>query len=237
MGKTATVAPVLPGQDPKSVAAMLGSRMDEYRESRTRAGITMERAYQMATPMGTFVIAYVEAEGDPNQAMMGMVGSDLAIDRDFVAALQRVHGIDFSQAPAGPPPEVVGDWSDPEVTQRKRGFAFCAPLIPGRTDAGRAFAHEAFVTRLAEMTETRRAWGQSREVVVINSTPMGDICCVYLEGNDPAEANRQFCASTRPYDVWFKEQLATIFPPEVDLSQPVPGVEEIWDWHRAAATV
>jgi hypothetical protein len=237
MGKTATVAPVLPGQDPKSVAAMFSSRMDEYRASRTRAGITMERAYQMATPMGTFVIAYVEAEGDPNQAMMGIAGSDLAIDRDFVAALQRVHGIDFSQAPAGPPPEVVGDWSDPEVTQRKRGLAFCAPLIPGRTDAGREIAHKAFVTRLAEVTESRRALGQSREVVVVNTTPMGDICCVYLEGDDPVEGNRGFAASTRPYDVWFKEQLATIFPAEVDFSQPVPPVEEIWDWHRAAATV
>ena len=40
-----------------------------------------------------------------------------------------------------------------------------------------------------------------------------------------------------PFDVWFKEQLATLFPPEVDLSQPVPGVQQIWDWQRATAAV
>jgi len=237
MGKTATAAPVLPGQDPRDVARLFSARMDEYRESRERAGITMERAYLMATPMGDFVIAYVEAEGDAGEAMMRLIQSDLAIDRDFAAALQRVHGFDLSQAPAGPPPEVVGDWVDPDVTERKQGLAFCAPLIPGTTDLGREIAHEAFVTRRAEMTESRRALGQSVEVVVVNSTPQGDICCVYLEGDDPVEGNRGFAASTSAYDVWFKEQLTRIFPPVVDFSQPVPPIEQLWDYHRAAATV
>jgi hypothetical protein len=237
MGKTAVAFPVIPGQDPKGVAELLRSRMDEYRESRTRAGVTMERAYQMDTPMGSFVVVYVEAEGDPGEAMASIAGSGLAIDRDFIEAVNRVHGVDMSQPPAGAPPEVIADWQDPEVTDRKRGLAFCAPIIPGRTDAGRAFAHEAFVTRVAGLTESRQALGESVETVVVNSTPMGDIACVYLEGDDPVAANRGFAASTRPYDVWFKEQLTTIFPPEIDFGQPVPGVQEIWDWHRSAATV
>ena len=237
MAKSATAAPVLPGQDPRSVVEMFRSRMDEYRESRLRAGITMERVYEMQTPMGPFVIAYVEAEGDANEAMRSIVESDLPIDRDFRAALKRVHGIDFSQAPAGPPPEVVGDWVDPEVTTRKTGLAFVAPLIPGRTDAGREIAHEAFVTRRAELTESRRALGQNVEVVVVNSTPMGDVTCVYIEGDDPVEGNRGFAASTRPYDVWFRQQLTTIYPPDVDFSQPLPPIVQIWDWHRAAAAV
>lgn len=237
MGKTATAAPVLPGQDPREVARLFTSRMDEYRESRERAGITLERAFLMPTPMGDFIIAYVESEGDTNQAMMSIVQSDLPIDRDFTAALQRIHGIDFSQAPAGPPPEIVGDWSDPEVTERRTGLAFVAPLIPGTTDLGREIAHEAFVTRRAELTESRRALGESVETVVVNSTPMGDLCCVYIEGQDPVEGNRGFAASTRPYDVWFKEQLTRIFPPAVDFSQPVPPIEQVWDYVRTAATV
>ena len=237
MGKTANAFPVLPGQDPHGVAAMLRSRMDEYRESRTRAGITMERAYQMATPMGTFVIVYVEAEGDPGEAFAKIVGSDLAIDRDFVAAVKSVHGVDFTQPPAGPPPEVIADWQDPAVTERKAGLAFVAPLLPGRTDAGRAFGREAFVERVAEFTESRRALGESVETVVLNSTPQGDVVCVYLEGDDPVEANRQHAASAAPFDVWFREQLATLFPPQVEFDRPLPPIEQIWDWHRAAATV
>jgi len=73
-------------------------------------------------------------------------------------------------------------------------------------------------------------------VVTLNQTPDGDILCVYLEGNDPVEGNRGFAASQRPYDVWFKQQLVGLVPPQIDFSQPVPPVEQIWDWHRASVT-
>ena len=52
---------------------------------------------------------------------------------------------------------------------------------------------------------------------------------VYLEGADPKDANVRFAASTSPFDVWFKEQCARIFPPFVDFSQPVQGITEIFD--------
>ena len=237
MGKTATAAPVLPGQDPLDVARLMSARMDEYRQSRERAGITMERAYLMDTPMGQFVIAYVEAEGDANEAMRKVAESDLPIDRDFVAKLKTLHGIDMSQAPAGPPPEVIAEWTDSQVTERKPGLAFMAPIMPGKTDTARAFGTEAFANRVAEFAESRRALGESREVVVLVSSPMGDVTAVYLEGDDPVEANRAFSSSTRPYDVWFREQLTTVFPPEVDFSQPLPPIEQIWDYQRQGATV
>jgi hypothetical protein len=205
--------------------------MAEYEESRRQKGITMERVYEMATPMGAFVVAYVEADGGP-AAMQAMATSDLPIDRDFRAALQDVHGVDFSQ-PAGPPPEVLADWRDPEVRERRAGLAFFAPVLPGRTDAGRAFSREAFATRRDEFTASRRPLRQNVEVVTLNSTPQGDLVCVYLEGVDPVEANRGFAASQSPYDLWFKDQLRTIFPPEIDFSQPVPSVQTLWDWHTA----
>lgn len=237
MGKSATAAPVLPGQDPKTIVEMFSSRLDEYRASRARAGITMERVYLMDTPMGSFLTVYVEADGDANEAMRRVIMSDLAIDRDFVAGLARVHGITFDPANPMPPPEILGDWADAGTTARKRGLGFCAPVIPGRSDAGRSFSHEAFVTRAAELTESRLALGQSREVVVLNQTPMGDIVCVYLEGDDPVDANRRFSASTGAYDTWFKQQLSTIFPAEVAITEPLPPIEEIWDWQRATANV
>ena len=35
-------------------------------------------------------------------------------------------------------------------------------------------------------------------------------------------------------DLWFKEQLTTIFPPAVDFSKPMEGVEEILDSTKIA---
>ncbi|HLZ08886.1 MAG TPA: hypothetical protein VKT80_09885, partial [Chloroflexota bacterium] len=63
----------------------------------------------------------------------------------------------------------------------------------------------------------------------LQSTPMGDVINVYLEGKDPVAGNVKFAASTSEFDVWFKRQLSEIFPPFIDFSKPVPGVEEIFD--------
>jgi hypothetical protein len=215
MERFAFPTPVLPGKQAGMVAGLLRPRMAEYEESRRQKGITVERAYEMATPMGNFVIAYIEAE------------------RGFA----EVHGMDMSQPPPpSPEPEVVGHWRDPDVRDRRRGLAFVAPLIPGRTDAARAFAHQAWVERVAEHTASRRAVGITQETAVLNSTPDGDVICVYLEGDDPAEGNRRHAASRSPYDTWFKDQLRTLFPPQVDFDQPLPPITTLWDWHRSPVT-
>jgi hypothetical protein len=67
------------------------------------------------------------------------------------------------------------------------------------------------------------------EVVTLLGTPMGPIVTVYVEGADPEASNVKFAASTAPFDVWFKEQLGTIFPPEIDFNQPAPAGREIFD--------
>jgi hypothetical protein len=236
MPRFAFAVPVLPGKEARAIADMMRPRMAEYEDSRRRQGVTMERAYEMATPMGTFVTAYLEAERGFAETMGALAASDLAIDRDFRAGLAEVHGMDVTQPPPGPPPEVVGEWQDSDVRERRPGLAFVAPLLPGRTDAGRAFAQEAWGARRAELAESRRAKGINVEVAVLNSTPQGDMICVYIEGTDPVEGNRQFAASQSGFDTWFKGQLKTIFPPLVDFDQPLPPISTLWDWHRSPVT-
>ena len=228
--------PVLPGRNGRDVPRVFEGRMAEYEQSRAGARITMERVYEQPTPMGTFSVVYIESETAFAEGMRAMATSGLAIDRDFLAAIAEVHGADPAMMAAAPPPEVIAEWGDPEVTVRRRGLAFAFPLLPGRGDDARAFGREAFVTRGDELVESRRALGQCLEVVTLNQTPNGDLVCVYLEGNDPVEANRDFAASQRPYDVWFKQQLAPLTPPQIDFNQPIPTVEQIWDWHRASVT-
>ena len=74
----------------------------------------------------------------------------------------------------------------------------------------------------------------SEELLTLHSTPQGDIVAIYIEGDDPRKGNAGFAASSDPFDLWFKEQLTTIFPAAVDFSKPVEGVEEIFDSTRVA---
>lgn len=211
------------------MAAVLKADPSGYVESRKRLGVSLERAYQMATPMGTFLITYLESERPFAKTSAEAASSDLAVDKAFAAAVLDVHGFDITQPPPGPPPEVLGDWADDTVTERRRGLAFCAPVAPGQSEFGRGVSKEAYETRREELTASRRARGVSREVVVLNQTPAGDLCAVYFEADDPVAANIGFTQSQAPYDVWFRQQLSRIFPPDVDLSMPLPPISEIFD--------
>ena len=230
MARIALPFPALPGkteEDLLRIARHFEANPAEYAESRRRSGVTLERAYLQKTPMGMFVVAYQETTGSVADTMAALAQSTLAIDRFFVDAVKDLHGIDLTQPMPGPEPEVVGEWVDPAVTERGRGMAFSAPMIPGTEDRGRAWAKETFASD--GMTTSRRALGGSLEVVTLLQTPEGPVCAVYVEGKDPFEANRRFAASTDPFDVAFKEELTHLFPPFIDFSEPVPGITEIFD--------
>lgn len=232
MGKYALVFPVRPAKsdtEAASIAAMFKADPAGYRGSRGRAGITLERVYLQKTPMGSFVVAYVEGKDDFVTTVGAMVASDHPMDRRFVDMVREIHGVDLRQPPAGPPPETIAQWWDPEVKTRGRGMAFTAPVAPGKTPAGRAFVQEAFEKRAAEFAASRRALGQNGELITLQPTPQGDVINVYLEGRDSFEANRRFAESTSPYDMWFRARLREVFPPFIDFDKPVPGVEEIFD--------
>jgi hypothetical protein len=222
--------PVLPGKtdaDARKIADRFGERPEEYMQSRRRLGVSLERAYLQKTPMGSYVVAYTESESGFDAVVAATVASKLPIDKFFLDTVKDVHGFDMTQPLPGPAPETIGAWFDPTVTTRGRGMAFTAPLLPGTSDAGRAFIADAFGRE--DMTRSRRALRQNGEVVTIASTPAGDIAAVYLEGDDPFAGNAAFAASDDPFDVWFKAELAKLFPPLIDFSQPVPGVTEIFD--------
>jgi len=97
---------------------------------------------------------------------------------------------------------------------------------PGKTDDGKRFAKQISGARHKEMDESRRSLGQTRETTWVQSTPMGDMLLVYLEGNDSQRANERFAASMTPFDVWFKAEAKTFTG--VDFGQPLPkGFVEI----------
>ena len=232
MSRMALTFPVLPGKDARDIANEMSSRPREYEQSRRNLGITMERAYLQHTPMGDYVTAYLEAEGDVLEAFGKLASSDLDIDRYMVQAAKEIHGADFTQPLPGPKPETVAAWVDPTAKGRGRGMALCAPLAPGATERARAFVADAY--HRDEFTASRRRVNVSEELLTLQSTPQGDIVGIYIEGDDPWKGNAGFAASQDPFDLWFKEELTKIFPPAVDFSKPIEGVEEIFDSAKVA---
>jgi len=231
MAHGAMAFPVLPGKgeaDIRRVAERFKADPAGYWESRRACGITLERAYWQHTPMGDFVVAYLESTKPTLGEAFAAAGADATpMGRYFAETVKEVHGVDITQPIEGQPPEIVAEWSDPEVTQRGKGFAFMGPIIPEMEDYARTWAAETFASD--GMTESRRAFGERLEIVTLAQTPQGPVTAVYLEGEDPEAANTGFAESTSDFDVRFKEALSRIYPPFVDFSKPIPGITEIFD--------
>ena len=231
MARGALAFPVLPGKDESDIRRVADRFKEDpagYWESRRSQGVTLERAYWQHTPMGDFVVAYLESSKPTLAEAFGGAGQDSSpMGKFFAENVKDVHGIDITQPPEGAPPEVVAEWSDPQVTSRGKGLAFMAPIIPEMEDFARTWAADAFSR--TGMTESRRALRQSIEIVTLMQTPQGPVTAVYVEGEDPVRGNAQFAASTSEFDLWFKENLGKIYPPFVDFSQPIPGLTEIFD--------
>ena len=103
--------PILPGKLDawrRFIAALQGSRQEEYTTSR-RLGITTERAYYQPTPHGDLAVVYVEAD-DVARVVQGLATSQAPFDVWFRAQVLDVHGWDMTQPLPGPVAEPVVDW-------------------------------------------------------------------------------------------------------------------------------
>ncbi len=87
---------------------MKGPRNKEFKESRKKVGLTVERVWLQHTPMGDFAVVYWEAK-DIGRVFDRLIKSEEAFDkwvRDNI--LIGVHGMDFSK-PLPPMNELILD--------------------------------------------------------------------------------------------------------------------------------
>ena len=112
MAHYAFIIPVVAGKMDswkRHIKEMNGPRNKERKESRKKAGLTMERVWLQHTPMGDFAVVYWEAK-DISKVFDGLIKSDAPFDKWFRdKILVEVHGMDFSK-PLPPMNELMLDF-------------------------------------------------------------------------------------------------------------------------------
>ena len=98
---------------------------------------------------------------------------------------------------------------------------FALPILPGKTEAARAFLQEQDGPRKQELAACGQSVGISKETWAIQQTPQGDFFVVYMVGENIAQAFTQLAASQSEFDRWLKQQLKETTG--ADLNTPPPG--------------
>jgi Family of unknown function (DUF6176) len=98
---------------------------------------------------------------------------------------------------------------------------FTLPILPGKTEAARAFLQEMNGPRKQELAACGQSVGVTKEVWAIQQTPQGDMYVAYMAGDDIAQAFTQLAASQTEFDRWFKQQMQETTG--ADLNTPPPG--------------
>ena len=99
-------------------------------------------------------------------------------------------------------------------------MAVAFPILPGKTAEWHTWMEELNGSRREEFVESRRRAGV-HERTFLQSTPMGDLVIVTLEGDDPGEAFGQMMSTTDAFMTWFIERAKEIHG--VDLTMPMTG--------------
>ena len=98
---------------------------------------------------------------------------------------------------------------------------FALPILPGKTEAARAYLRELGGPRKQELAACGQGVGITREVWALQQTPQGDFYVAYLAGDNVARAFAQFAASQDEFDRWFKQRVQETTG--ADLNTPPPG--------------
>ena len=114
-------------------------------------------------------------------------------------------------------------------------MAVAFPILPGKTAEWRAWMEELNGSRRQEFDESRRRAGV-HERTFLQSTPMGDLVIVTLEGNDPGEAFGKMMGATDAFTMWFLERAKAIHGLDPSAAATGSPSELIVDTDRGTAS-
>ncbi len=107
------------------------------------------------------------------------------------------------------------------------------PILPGKTDEWRAWMAEINGPRREEFDASRRNAGV-RERTFLQTTPMGDLVIVTLEGDDPGRAFGKMLSADDAFTAWFAEKALAVHGVDLRARPTVAPPELVVDTDRAA---
>ena len=105
------------------------------------------------------------------------------------------------------------------------------PVLPGQGEAARSFMRELEGPQRTAYAESERRIGIEKELWFISNLGEQELLVAYMETGDFGNALGMFSSSRDPFDLWFKEQLASATgldlndPPEMQLPELVSHYE------------
>jgi hypothetical protein len=97
------------------------------------------------------------------------------------------------------------------------------PILPGKTDAARAFLRSLDGERQAEHARSNRRVGLLREIWFLSTGPDGDQLVGYGESPDFNRVFELFGQSRDAFDLWYKEQLLEVTG--IDMNDPPENLQ------------
>jgi hypothetical protein len=112
MASLALVLPILPGKTEvvrKMFRTLKSEKWKDYDRAQRKAGVKKERDFLQSSPMGDMLIVYLEQD-DFSKAFSELAASKDPFDVWLKKEVKNATGIDFSQPPSGPLPELLSSW-------------------------------------------------------------------------------------------------------------------------------
>ena len=213
MSQIGFVGPVKDVEAFKSfVKEIKGARNAEHVEACRRHGTTKERLFLAQTPMGAMINVYSEGL-NVGFSLARLRNSSNAYDKFHLDSINKMSGINLTDLPAGPPPNLAFEWTNGKPG--KASTMIGAPVA----DASK------FWQFCREMTMRYAEHGESRErsgITLERAFYMHDakMVAVYIEGDDPAAAMEKSITSSSPYDKWFIDRASAVHGIDMRASMP-----------------
>ena len=103
------------------------------------------------------------------------------------------------------------------------------PVLEGKKEDIRRIAAEMAGPRRQEAEEFYRSLGVARESWHHQETPHGPIVIAVTEVDEPETRAKQYVASDRPFDLWFRDQVRNLTGIDPDTQPLGPPSEVIFD--------
>jgi hypothetical protein len=112
-------------------------------------------------------------------------------------------------------------------------MAVVFPILPGKTAEWRTWMDELNGPRRTEFEASRREAGV-HERTFLQSTPMGDLVIVTVEGDDPGHAFGKLMNAQDAFTTWFIERAKEIHGLDPSAVRSAPPSELVIDTGRTA---